>query len=226
MKYRLFVGVLYVCLLVCTVACRDKFSSDATPDWMKNTYPEYDEERQVIYFKEQLRKDILCKLDILADYPNMNLVSSLSFFNYGGDICLCKTAHEDYFIESSLIGILNYAYVLNSNDSIEITNIKHSDKYGDWAVINLTINNVFLRDVFMTPLAMKAYNEGDKGFFIFIQIVANNKHMNVLFVGEVLESIVVGDFPNFINRNQSEFSLNIDRPNDGPGQFWHPNEVY
>lgn len=225
MKYKFQYVILCILFLICTISC-DKKSTDnySEPEWMRNTYPEYDQERQVIYFKEQLRQDI--KGDIAVplnmNSPNhFNIACQFSFFNYGEDIRLFNGCKDDYFITS--IGYINIAYALEEEDNIEIVSENHSEKYGDWALVNLKIGNTFMRDVFMTPLSMKAYKEDDNNSFIFIQFVANKKHMNVLFCGGPTEWIIVNNCPNFI-LPRYELTYDIDKPISGPGRFWHLNE--
>ena len=224
MKYKFRIFVLSMLCLVCTISCTTKSANNYDePDWLSNTYPEYDQERQVIYFKEQLRQDI--KGDIAVPFiDNTNefgFACELSFFNYGEDIRLFNGCKDDCFIMG--IGTIIFAYVLESEDKIEIVNKNHSEKYGDWALVNLTIGNSLVKDVFMTPLSMKAYKDGDDDSFILLQFVASNKHMNVLFYGGPRECIIVGNCPNVI-LPRSEPSYNIDTPKSGPGQFWHLNE--
>ena len=225
MKYKFHIIVLCMLCWVSTISCTKKSANNYNePDWMSNTYPEYDQERQVIYFKEQLRQDI--KGDIAVplniNSPNhIDFACQFSFFNYGEEIRLFNGCDDDYFITG--IGTINFAYVLKSEDNIEIVSKSHSEKYGDWALVNLTIGNTFVKDVFMTPLSMKAYKDGDDDSFIFLQFIASNKHMNVLFYGGPRECIIVGNCPNVI-LPRSEPSYNIDTPKSGPGQFWHLNE--
>ena len=81
------------------------------------------------------------------------------------------------------------------------------------------MGNQYVNDVFMTPQAMKAYNSEETDSFIFVQLVAKDKFMNVLFYGGPEECLIVSNCPNRIL--QSTDSWNIDGPVTGPGQFWH-----
>lgn len=226
MKYKFHFLVLCALLcLVSNISCTKKSANSYNEsDWMKNTYPEFDQERQVIYFKEQLRQDI--KGDIAVplniNSPNyLDFACQFSFFNYGEDIRLFNGCNDDFFITG--IGTINYAYVLKNEDNIEIASKSRSEKYGEWALVNLTIGDTFVKDVFMTPLSMKAYMDGDDDSFIFLQFVASDKYMNVLFYGGPKECLIVRNRPNVI-LSRSEPSYNIDTPKSGPGQFWHLNE--
>ena len=99
MKYKFHIIVLCMLCLVCTISCTKKSANHYNePDWMSNTYPEYDQERQVIYFKEQLRQDI--KGDIAVplniNSPNhFDFACQFSFFNYGEDIRLFNGCNDD-----------------------------------------------------------------------------------------------------------------------------------
>lgn len=225
MKYKFHIIVLCMLCLVCTISCTKKSTNHYNePDWMSNTYPEYDQERQVIYFKEQLRQDIKGDIAVPLNINSPNhcdYACEFSFFNYGEDIRLFNGCNEDFFITG--IGTIRYARVLKREDNIEIASKRHNEKYGDWALVNLTIGKELVADVFMTPLAMKAYKDGDDDSYIFIQFVAKDKYMNVLFYGGPRECLVVMDRPDVI-LTHSDVSYNIDGPISGPGQFWHLNK--
>lgn len=216
---------LALCALfaLCSQSCKDNkekaFDYDA--EWLKNTTPEFDTERQVIYYKENMKYDI--KGNIAVPYSINNTIEykyacEFSFYNYGEDIRLFNGCNDDCFITG--IGTIHYAYVLKREDKIEIASKMQNQKYGDWALVNLSIGNDYITDVFMTPLAMKAYKEGDDDSFIFMQFVSSNKYMNVLFYGGPRECIIIANCPNVI-LTRSEPSYNIDTPKSGPGQFWH-----
>lgn len=185
-------------------------------DWMGKAYSEYDQKRQVIYDKKQLRQDIIGNIAVVPYEKHFELSCEFSFFNYGQDIRLSNGCKDDFFITG--IGMVKYAYVVEDKSAIEIESKSHNEKYGDWALVNLTINNKSFSDVFMTPLSFKAYREDDKDHYIFIQIVFKEKYMNVLFYGGPRECLVVADCPNAIYSN-SYYHINSIK--SGPGQFWH-----
>ena len=80
---------------------------------------------------------------------------------------------------------------MNNEDQIEITNRTQSEKYGEWAIANIFIGNQYVRDVFVTPLAMNAYNKRDDNSYILVQFVDETKYMNVVFYGGLTECMVV-----------------------------------
>lgn len=223
---RINVYIVFCILLTLSYqSCQDNKgkSVEFDSEWLDNTSPGFDSKRQTIIYRESMRYDI--KGNIAVPYTVTNSVKfnfgcEFTFFNYGGDIRLFNGCNDDCFITG--IGIIRYAYVLKKEDNIEIASKIHSEKYGEWALANLTIGNEYVPDVFMTPLAMKAYKTGDDDSFIFIQFVASNKHMNVLFYGGPRECLVVSECPNVIITH-SDISYNIDTPISGPGQFWHLN---
>ena len=81
-------------------------------------FPEYDSEKQVIYYKEQLNQDV--KADIISSYDFSSSMSVLlcqfSFFNYGDDIRLFNGCLDDIFVTG--LGKINVVYALSNNDEI------------------------------------------------------------------------------------------------------------
>ena len=223
MKQKLLTLALCTICITCFDSCKDKkelFSKEDL-EMLKKSEPEFDSERQCIYFKERRDYDINANIDVPFNInsPNdYNLACRLSFFNYGEDICLFNVCGDDLFITG--VGTINYAYVLGKKDNIDIASKHHNEKYGDWALVNISYENNYVNNVFMTPLAMKAYKDGDDESYIFIQFVANDKYMNVLFYGGLIECKIIKYCPNVIIP-RSDPSLNIDMPKSGPGQFWH-----
>lgn len=224
---RIFVPfIICAILILCCISCKDSNGKtvDYDSEWFDNTTPEFDTKRQSIIYREHMRYDI--KGNIAVPYTITNSISynfccEFSFFNYGEDIRLFNGCNEDFFITG--IGTIRYARVLKREDNIEIASKRHNEKYGDWALVNLTIGKELVADVFMTPLAMKAYKDGDDDSYIFIQFVAKDKYMNVLFYGGPRECLVVMDCPDVI-LTHSDVSYNIDGTISGPGQFWHLNK--
>ena len=229
MKHQLLLGVLCTLTLTCLTFCKEENNLLSKEDLERLTksQPEYDSKNQVIYYKEEMKYDI--KGDIAVPFNANNLqkidfACQFSFFNYGEDICLFKGCEDDSFIKG--IGTIYFAYVLKREDRIDIVSKQHNKKYGDWALVNLALgnNNAYVNDVYMTPLAMKAYKNGVDDSFIFIQFVAINKYMNVLFYGGGEECAIVEHCPENIILT-SIFPHNIDGPIEGPGQFWHQTNM-
>ena len=187
-------------------------------------FPEYDSEKQVIYYKEQLNQDV--KADIISSYDFSSSMSVLlcqfSFFNYGDDIRLFNGCLDDIFVTG--LGKINVVYALSNNDEISVENKSKNDKYGDWGIANVRmINGKYSFDnVYITPLSLKNLDDEKNENLIFVQFVQNNKYMNVVFKGGPKENIIV-EYNSDVIQSKSDFEYNIDAPQSGPGQFWHIN---
>lgn len=216
MRRVFFHIALYLSLSACIYSCKDNKGSHV--DYA--TTPVFDTNRQTIIYRENRQQDIKGNIDVpySARTNSFNYSCSFSFYNYGDDICLYNGCLEDEFIFGFEI---NYAHSLERDDKIVVVSKKHNAKYGDWALVNLTIGDKFFTDVFMTPLAMKAYKNGDDSY-ILVQFVASNKHMNVLFYAGPIERLVVSTCPDAIITHY-DMTYNIDAPLNGPGQFWKLN---
>lgn len=223
MKHQLLLGILCILTLTCLCSCENKESEtkEDIEGLMKNIQPEYNSKFQVICYKELIRYDIKSEIALPLNINNpkkFDFACDFLFFNYGEDICLFKDYGEDCFIIG--VATINYIYVLKKEDQINIVNKEHNKKYGDWALVNLTLGNDHINDVCMTPLAMKAYKNGEDDSFVFIQFVDDNKYMNVLFYGGPTECLIVKEYPECIIPSGSSSSYNI-RPLSGHSQFWH-----
>lgn len=180
--------------------------------------PEFDEERQVINFRQRLENDVKGEIAVTYQHNKWGMAFQLSFFNYGDDIRLFNGYQADCFVP--VVENINYAYALKGKHEISVTSEKHSDKYGDWALVNLITDNHLIQDVFMTPLAMKAYKAGKDSGYIFILFVANNKYMKVLCMGSSQEQVLVGECPQEILLQSSPYTSGLFSIS-GEGPFWH-----
>lgn len=213
--------------LIFTILCMSIFLihscvGEKETDFNEKAFPEYDSEKQVIYYKKQLNQDV--KSDIIVAYDGdshtPNIACQFSFFNYGDDIRLFNGCRDDYFVTG--LGEINIVHALSEDDEICIESKSDNEKYGDWGIANISILNgkYSFDNVYMTPLSLKNYNDEKNKNLIFIQFVSNNKYMNVLFNSGPTEYIIAKYYSNTIIP-RSDFEYNIDAPQSGPGQFWH-----
>lgn len=221
MKTLRFLGFSTL-LLLCSISCKNKDSSLSNEEieMLNKLELEYDKNNHYIYYKELMEKDIRAEIDVPFNPNNPNemlIACRFSFFNYGGDIRLFKGVRDDVFATS--IGTIAYAKCLDNQDILFITNIFNDEKYGEWALGNVTITGITAFNVFITPLAMKAYKEKKNDALIFVQFFAADKFMNVLFVGDTKECLIVTKCQNDIIRDKNVFGIN--GLNDGPGRFWN-----
>ena len=224
MKKKWFLMLLCVLNIACSSSDKkspftnkdgDDFVYD---DWESKTHPEFDSKRHVIYYKKELRQDIKIEMTPQINIKNpkrTDIIGRLWFYNYGENIRLTECANDDYFTTG--IGAINFAYALKSEDAIYIDRKEHSEKYGDWAVVNLKIGANYINNVFMTPLAMNAYKTGNDNSYIFIQFVTNSSFMNVLFLAGPNEWLIVDQCPNVILADSEMSHCNAPL---GPGKFW------
>ncbi|MBR0527114.1 MAG: hypothetical protein IJJ98_10515 [Prevotella sp.] len=194
---------------------------DSFSKLIEKCYPEYDTSKQSIYFKEKYDYDIREEIEIpmtSLSTGTLDIACKLSFFNYGGDIILFNGCGNDCFISG--LGTIKYVYPLSEDDNITITSKEQDEKYGVWAIANLSIGIDYITDVYVTPIAMKAYNDGDKTGLIFVQFATERRYMNVLFYGSPKLRIIARNCPNrIIPRTVPTY--NIEGPINGPGPFWH-----
>ena len=227
MKQHVITLALAILCLICNLSCNNNSeqSTDDIAEWLKKTEPEYDSERQSIIYREHMRYDIKGNIAVPININKSNLCDFLcefSFFNYGDEIRLLNAYREDLFVTG--LGTINYIRVLKKEDRIDFVSKARNEKYGEWALVNLTIENYNIKDVFMTPLAMKAYKDGDDDSYIFIQFGAYNRYMNVLFYGAPKECIVINSCSEYILRKVDPI-CDFDALLSGPGAFWHHKNI-
>lgn len=225
MNFRLIINALVI--LFITASCNSKSTKEWYREWKEKAQPEYDCKNQVIYFKEELDHDI--KVDIapfldVDNNGNFNFKCQLSYFNYGDEIKLYTGLIDDVF--SPDVGDINFAYALEETDQIKIRKENISARYGEWYNVDLVLQGDYVTEVFMTPLAVKAYKkEGNTTSLIFIQFITKNNFMNVLFSGGPKESVIVSDFPNLLltrcMQSHSEEDNGVSL-----GRFWEARQNY
>jgi len=218
MRYIIVSLALCVLVLTCFCSCENNKNeeSDIIRERMKKYNPEYDSERQVIYFKEKMEYDIKSDVDVLLstnNQPYLGIGCRFSFFNYGEDIRLFNGYGDDFFVTS--IGAIKYAHVLDGCDEINFDVTYKNRKYGEWAISTISLSGNYLQNVFVTPLALKAFKNNIKDSFILIQFSAANKFMNVLFYGGPKECEIIKYYSQTIIPDNSISNLN-DR-----GRFWY-----
>lgn len=161
------------------IGCKkDIISRENLESEIKRSYPEYDRLSQCIYYKERTEFDVRPVIKTLLveenDSVNTKMTFGLEFFNYGERIRLCKRCTEDIFIP---LGKIHGAYNLSDRNDITIIENEEDMKYGTWGYVNLVLFNQIIEDVFITPLAMKAYNNRKANELILCIIDArNDKH--------------------------------------------------
>jgi len=212
--------LLTLCMLgvFCICSCEDNkgLISQKDLERLKKSEPEFDSDLQVIYYKEEMKYDIKSDVDVLLstnNQPYLGIGCRFSFFNYGEDIRLFNGCVDDSFVTS--IGVLNYVHVLDGCDEINFDVTYKNRKYGEWAISTISLSGNYLQNVFVTPLALKAYKDNIKDSFILIQFSAANKFLNVLFYGGPKECDIIKYHPQTIIPDNSISNLN-DR-----GCFWY-----
>lgn len=222
MRYKHFTFLGILCAFWGMSCSENKqTASNKEFDFIKNTTTEYDSIRQIICYKEALKYDLKGEIftQIKLDKPNEIIFACIpSFFNYGEDIRLFNGFIDDVFF--SHLGTITGGFVLNNQVYINITEKKHNKKYGEWGYANIANGNSYVNNVFVTPLAMKAYNNKDYSSLVFIQLCKSNKYMNVIFYGEPNICLIISMNPNLIVTN-SGYSPSLDSVKGSPGRFWY-----
>jgi hypothetical protein len=210
---------MLLCVSSCVQQGNDKEKETDTDEFLKKSDPEFDSNRQVIYFKELRENDIQANLDFSFDMNRnqINLGCMFTFYNYGGNIKLFNGYIDDSFVQT--LGQINAILAIQNINEFTIGNRNTDEKYGDWAYVNVSNGMSTLTNIFMTPLALKAYDKGERDNFIFVNFSSDDKYMNVIFHGTNKESMIASKFQNTIISNSMGF--NVNGPNTGPGIFWH-----
>lgn len=218
---QLFIILTCFSALFCVFSCKnqEKELNKEMNELLKNTDPEFSTKEKAIFFKELRNNDIQANVDFTIDKRGaMQMGCSFSFFNYGGDISLFKGYIDDGYVNT--LGTIVGSAVIEDAESIQINNRYHNDKYGDWAIVSIETGLNGINDIFLTPLALKELEEGDKENLILVVFADNDgqKIMKVIFHGTHVESLIIDKFVNNIVNNSSGFSMS--GLITGPGQFW------
>lgn len=215
MKHLFIYPICYIALL-CVYSCIQDPNNESK-EFLKETDPEFNTERQVIYFKEMRENDIQANIDYTLDMKNnkLSLGCSFTYYNYGGFIKLYEGSIDDYFMNDlgQLLGIVPLQQINN----FRIDSRNTDEKYGDWALVSITEGLRTISNIFMTPLSLKAYDKGELENLYLFTFAINNKLLFVIFHGTNTETAIITQFPNSII---SRTSRSGDVLKSGPGMFW------
>ena len=187
----------------------------------RETEPEFNTDHQYIVYKEVRNYDIKGEIYVPMNINNpkkIDYACQLEIYNYGDDIKLYDGYIDDIF--SAYLGTVNFAHSMKENDNITITRKNLNKKYGEWALADVTIQGTTVNDVFITPLAMKAYKRGNLYELNFIQLVNGTNYLNVILVGDPKTNLIISMRPDIII-TQDHHTADITIPENGPGRFWH-----
>lgn len=222
-KNNISLALCIFCIFsICSCEDKNGYIPKEDLEILKKSQPEFDLNRQVIYYKEEMKNDIKCDIDFLLDTnnpQNFGLGCRLSFFNYGDDICLCKGYDSDFFVTG--IGTIKYAHVIETGEDILVNAKGNSKNYGEWALASISIGKGSLNNIFVTPLALKAHKAAERDNLILIQFANGNKYLNVLFCGSSKEVYIVKYYPQLIIPGHAIWDSGAFDSNEGPGTFWH-----
>ncbi len=220
-KKNLFLLLISLFLFFITTSC----SQNELSSIIEKSTPEYDTKRQVIYDKEELSQDIKVEIELpLNRNTNFDLGFEFYFFNYGQDnngedISLNRCCVDDRFIQ---INKIKYIYLVQNLNDIYISHKGNSKKYGEWAIADVYLNNKIFKNVFITPLAMKAHKEREEYCYIFTQFVNSGYSMNIICCGGYRESHIVSSYQNYIIKWRELYSSAFNTKN--PGKFWQKDK--
>ena len=203
---------LFGTLLFCFACNGDK--KDLVPEWIR---PEFDVEHQNIIYKERLFYDVksIIYVPSILD-KETRLGCMFSFYNYGDDLCLWQGGGDDMFIR---VGKLAFITTIDLSEAdITIMETCTNDKYGEWAIANVHFDKYSFSDVFISPLAMKAYNEGENYQFVLFQLVGDSKYLNAIYYASPNDCEIINRYSHLIVNG---LTTNVDGPINGPGPFWH-----
>lgn len=193
--------------------------SEKENDVYERLTPEYDVEYKSIIDKELLKYDMKSVIDApLKDNGKIDFACYFKFFNYGGDITLFNGGGDGWFV---CVGEIKYIEILDEDrDNVMFEGRYQNDKYGEWALADATIKGHSFKNVFVSPLAINAYNEGKTDCFVFVQLFSGNKYfLNAIYYCSPLDNIIISYCRDRII-TCPDASLWAEGPTNGPGRFW------
>ena len=173
-----------------------------------------------IYYREILQQDIKTKVgfNVTNNFNDWDLYCQLEFFNYGDDIILQNKMRKNIF--TPFIGKIYAIEIIKNNSQIEITKEIRSEQYGECALGNIRLNDMIIRDVFITPLAYYYNRHSNECDLILVGFCVGDQFMNVVFKGSNDESIIA-------IKNRTKILTNPGFPHsnsdDNMGAFWYKN---
>lgn len=131
---------------------------------------------------------------------NLNASYSFNFYNYSDDLQINNMVRPHIYaneISSEFtLAIVNKNNILDYKPS-------YSEEYGEWGNARVLVGNSFLKDVIITPLAVKLLtNQSNSGCLVFVRFEQNfgKEYKDYLFCGDATTEIIIDRYYEMIVR--------------------------
>ena len=115
----------------------------------------------------------------------------IDFFNYDDEVRVIDRLSPNIFVSSWSTSI-----ILRSISSKDIFNLetKSSYKFGCYGIANIVLDNLYVKNVIITPLSMKFLNSSkleDDGNLIFVRFYNGNLFKDYIFYGDYIVDNII-----------------------------------
>lgn len=166
----------------------------------KNYFPEegtYSKDRGVLYRKNE-EHDILP----IVDYHliKANACYNFKFYNYNGKLKINNKAISNVYVKGISSEII---LSIVKKEDVHDFQYFYSEEYGKWGNATILVGNTFVKDVIITPLAVKYLsNPYNNGCLVFVRFEQNSgrEYKDYLFYGDTITETIVNKNYEMINR--------------------------
>lgn len=182
------------------------YNADLKSNFYKNGCP-------VIVRHESTKYDLVA--DLFLPEIGKTPLARLTFFNYGGNIRLFQGCADNGFVYG--IGTVKVAYPISSKEEISMRQVQENVTYGSWAYASANLGNFTVDNVFVTPLAYKAYEDGNVDDLMLVVLESSKRYLVAIFNAEPTVHLLAHHNVNAIYPDSDV--INIEVVNN-PGIFW------
>lgn len=202
------------CAIFLLGSCKKKMLLELSPEEkayvadLKSNY--YKIGWNVIVRHQSTDYDLVADLYTMGNQP----LAILTFFNYGDGISLFQGYDDNIFVNG--IGTVKAVCSISTKEQISLGQVQENETYGSWAYASADLGNYIVDDVFVTPLAYKAYEDGKADKLMLVVLESTKRYLVAIFKADPSVHLLAHN-GNAIYTDRDV--INIEGINE-PGIFW------
>lgn len=137
---------------------------------------------------------------------NLNAGYNFNFYNYNGELQINNMVRPNIYANGISSEII---LSIVKKDDVRHFNSHNSEEYGEWRNATVLVSNMLVKDVIITPLAVKYLNNPiNNGCLVFVRFEQNfgREYKDYIFCGDVTTEIIIDRYYEMIERKPSIWS--------------------
>ena len=197
-------------LLSCSVSTNPNDYADSEETSSIYDYKNYAGGEGTYYQDRGVLYRTIEEFDILPipyiDRKYLNAGYSFDFYNYNGELQINNMVRPNIYANG-----ISSEFILSivKKDDVLHFHPNYSEEYGKWGYATILVGNMFIKDVVVTPLAVKYLSDpNNNGCLVFVRFEQNfgREYKDYLFCGDVTTEIIIDRYYEMIERKPSIWS--------------------